>query len=360
MHQAADGGLARVRLPGGLLTPSQLTELAHAAVELGDGKLELTSRANVQFRGISDGDRLADRLAAAELLPSVSHERVRNILASPLSGRVGGVADVRELIGRLDRALCARPALAELPGRTLFALDDGRGDVTALEPDFGVHAVSAENFALVLAGADTGVRIERSAVVDVLLDAAQVFVELRDKHWRLAELTDGTDRTVAALGLRADASAPLAAGRDEGRPIGWLTQNDGRVALGGALALGVLDARLAEFLAAIDRPLIVTAWRGIIVCDLDEDAAEQVVRVLAPMGLIFDVSSPWVEVSACIGSPGCNKSYSDVRTDLTEALERGRVPAGRVQHWSGCERRCGRPKGDVLDVVAGPSGYRVS
>lgn len=360
MHQAADGGLARVRLPGGRLTPDAMVQLAHAASELGDGKLELTSRANVQFRGIADGDALAERLASAGLLPSATHERVRNILASPLSGRVGGLADVRALVRRLDESLCSRDTLAELPGRTQFALDDGRGDVTALQPDFGVQAITPEEFALILAGADTGVRIDAEDVVDVLLDAAQVFVDLRDTQWRLSELSDGPALVLDQLGLGAGEPRELdSSGADEA-PIGWMTQDDGRVALGGVLAMGVLDARLGEFLAAIERPLVVTPWRGIVVCDLDEGAADTVVRVLAPMGLIFDASSPWAQVSACTGSPGCEKSHADVRGDLTQAVERGAVEAGRRQHWSGCERRCGKPKGDVVDVVAGPTGYRVS
>ncbi|PPJ10224.1 precorrin-3B synthase, partial [Nocardia cyriacigeorgica] len=32
--------------------------------------------------------------------------------------------------------------------------------------------------------------------------------------------------------------------------------------------------------------------------------------------------------------------------------------AGR-QHWSGCDRHCGRPTGPVTDVTAGPDGYSV-
>ncbi|MFD0454653.1 hypothetical protein ACFQZK_31675 [Rhodococcus aetherivorans] len=42
----------------------------------------------------------------------------------------------------------------------------------------------------------------------------------------------------------------------------------------------------------MDRPLVVTPWPVLLLCDLDEWAAEQVVRVLAPMGLIFDADSP--------------------------------------------------------------------
>lgn len=337
-----------------------MSVLAGAAADLGNGSMELTSRGNVQFRAVTDSEQLARRLADAGLLPSPTHERVRNILASPMTGRSGGLADVRRLVGELDEGLRARSELAALPGRTLFALDDGRGDVITADPDFAVHAVSAHDYALVLAGHDTGVRIVEHDVVDMLLAAARAFVDLRGNEWRLGELENGTERVLAALGRTPIAMGELPAGAEQIPPIGWLPQFDGLVSLGGALALGTLDARLAEFLAAIDTPLVITPWRSLVVCDLDEDTADTVVRVLAPMGLIFDENSPWIDASACTGSPGCAKSHADVRADLTDAIDAGTVARGRRQHWSGCERRCGTPKGDVIDVLAGPSGYRVS
>lgn len=79
---------------------------------------------------------------AAGLLPSESHERVRNVIASVLSGRVGGgLVDVRALVDALDEGLCADPALGGLPGRFLFTIDDGRGDVTGFGADVGLLAV---------------------------------------------------------------------------------------------------------------------------------------------------------------------------------------------------------------------------
>lgn len=333
--------------------------LAGAARDLGNGSMELTSRGNIQFRSVSDPDELARRLAGAGLLPSSTHERVRNILASPLSGRVGGVSDVRDLVPELDEALRATAELAELPGRTLFALDDGRGDVIVAGPDFGVQAVGPSNYALVLAGGDTGVRLDECEVVDRLLESATAFVRLRAGEWRLSELDDGPARVLEMMGLSPSEAAHLPVAVEGVPPIGWFTQVDGRVSLGGALALGTLDARLAEFVAAIDRPLVITPWRSIVVCDLEEGMAEEVVRVLAPMGMIFDENSPWIDASACIGSPGCDKSHADVRTDLTDAIAEGTIERGVRQHWAGCDRRCGRPKGDVVDVVAGPTGYRV-
>ncbi|MFD6392631.1 precorrin-3B synthase [Nocardia sp. NPDC060259] len=379
LHQAADGPLARIRVPGGRLEPEQVQALADAAVELGNGHLELTSRGNIQLRQVRDAAALADRLAAAGLLPSRTHERVRNIVASPLSGRVGGWADVHGLAVGLDAGLRADPRLAELPGRVLFTLDDGRGDVSTLRGDIGIQAVGADEFALLLAGADTGVRVTASEAIDVMLDAARGFLDLRgtgeDGQWRLHEIPGGAERVTEALD-RSPAGARLELGATHTVPIGWLDQDNGLVSLGAGVPLGTLPARTAEFLAAVERPVYVTPWRSLVITDLDEGPAETVVRVLAPMGLIFDAQSPWLQVSACAGRPGCAKSLTDVRADLAAAVDSDRVlpgvpgaaemvvPAEDVsvagrQHWSGCERRCGRPTGPVTDVVATPDGYRI-
>ncbi|SEK98285.1 precorrin-3B synthase [Rhodococcus maanshanensis] len=358
MHQAADGALARVRLPGGYLEPGQLQALAEASRELAAGELELTSRGNLQLRAVTDPSRFAELLAEIGLLPSATHERVRNILASPLSGRIGGLVDVRDLVRELDHGLCADPMLARLPGRVMFSLDDGRGDVSGLSADLGLHAVGPDEVTLVLAGRDSGARIPSVDGVPVLLEAARHLLAIRGDEWRLHEIEDGPERILAGLGLRAGAEpADLAA--DEAGPIGWLDHGDGSVTLAAGLALGTIPARTAEFLAAVDKPLVVTPWRSVLLCDLDEWTAEQVVRVLAPMGLIFDAGSPWLQVSACTGSPGCAKSLADVRGDLGAAVAAGELPVEGRQHWVGCDRKCGRPKGEVVDVVATGDGYRV-
>ncbi|MEU1980633.1 precorrin-3B synthase [Nocardia sp. NPDC019395] len=375
LHEAADGPLARVRIPGGRLAPEQMQSLAEAAHRLGDGNIELTSRGNMQLRQVRDAAALADLLGAAGLLPSRTHERVRNIIASPLTGRIGPHPDIRPLVSALDARLLDSPRLAGLPGRVLFTVDDGRGDVSGLRPDIGVHALDDDRFALLLAGRDSGVRIPAADAVDALVAAAHGFLELGTGQWRLYEVEDGVERLTELLG-HSPGTERLEIADTVDPPIGWLPQDDGLVALGAGVRLGSLPARTAEFLAAIDRPVLITPWRGLVVTDLDEWPAEQVVRVLAPMGLIFDSSSPWLRITACAGQPGCAKSHTDVRADASAAVESGRTTApgspaagvippekvvtGGRQHWSGCDRRCGRPTGQVTDVTATPDGYRVA
>lgn len=353
VHQAADGALARLRIPGGMIAAAQLAALADAALEYGNGTIELTARGNLQLRGVANTDAVAEVAAAAGLLPSPSHERVRNIVASPLSGRVGSLTDVRPWVGELDRGIQADPDLAGLPGRFMFSLDDGSADVSGLRADVGAH-VLGDRSALLLAGRDTGVRLPPDAVVATLLEIARRFVSVRETAWRVAELAD----TSALLtGLPATERAGDGYPPTVRPPVGWIVQDDGQVALGAGVPLGVLTARQAQFLAAIEAPLVITPWRSVLVCDLEESVADTSLRVLAPMGLIFDENSRWLDVSACVGSPGCEKSLADVRAEATRAVSDLDTP-GHV-HYVGCERACGSPVSGVVMVADGEGFHAV-
>ncbi|PWW21632.1 precorrin-3B synthase [Geodermatophilus normandii] len=364
-HPAADGELARVRVTGGLLTAVQLRALAAAARDLGDGALEMTSRGNLQLRGLAPGAArdLGDRLAAAGLLPSETHERVRNVLASALSGRAGGLLDARPWVAALDAGLCADPALAALPGRYLATLDDGRGDVSGLGGDVGLLALSPSSVALLLAGEDSGLRAGPSDAVGLLLAATRAFLAERDARggtaWRLAELDDGVARVAARLDGARSAPVAVPPAPDTG-PVGAETQADGRTALVGVVPLGRVTAGQADLLASLTGEVQLTPWRSVVVPDLAEDRVDDAAVDLHRTGMVFDAASPWVRVTSCAGRPGCARSRADVRADAAAAVASGAVPEGSRVHWAGCERRCGRPRGDVLDVVATPAGYRVA
>jgi precorrin-3B synthase len=381
LHPAADGALARVRLPGGVISGQQLSTLADLSTELGDGCLELTSRGNLQLRGLPDGAaiELGNRLTAAALLPSMTHERVRNILASPLSGIDTFGADVSGLVGQLDRELCARPQLAGLPGRFLFGLDDGRGDVAPLGADVLLVAhgdsVSVESFDLA-----------REDAVAMMLALAEAFLRVRaEQHsraWRIAELAGGmaavvarARRSVPHIRLvtrpRADLAAAEAgpasaeAAPVPAEPVGIVGQPDGRDALVVLAPLGRLDRTQLEFLAAHAGPrgLRITPWRSVVIPDLADGAA--IASAADRLGFGVGSSSPWYRVSACTGRPGCAQALADVRADaLADALAGARDAAtawpGRRMRWSGCDRMCGRPRGTEVDVVATLEGYRIS
>lgn len=193
---AADGGLVRVRVPGGRLPLAGLRALLAVAERYGDGRVRLTGRANLQLRAMPvAGDRLAvPALAAVEatgLLPSREHDRVRNVLVSPQTGLAGGRADLRPVVAALDAALLGDPGLAALPGRFLLTLDDGRGDLADRHRDLGLVALDERRAQLVV-GRSWGEVVDLDAAAEALVDLARRFLAVRgdgpDAPWHVTEL----------------------------------------------------------------------------------------------------------------------------------------------------------------------------
>jgi precorrin-3B synthase len=370
--EAADGYLARVRLPGGLVTGEQLRVLGRLAGELGDGRVELTSRGNVQLRGLAAdaAEPLTSELIAAGLLPSLSHDRVRNVLASPLAGLDQG-ADLTGIVGALDAGLCARPRLAELPGRFLFAVDDGRGDVAGLGAD--VTATVRADGAVV-----HGLSVAADGAAEAMLACAEAFLDLRAElggtAWRIADLPGGPDRVrVAAAGrLGLAAAAPEEPGAvTASRPVGLVGHGETGGGAGGPgsvlddlgvsvvliAPLGRLTAAQLTWVAdrAGERGARITPWRSVVLPDVARAAG--VLREAAGLGFGTDGASPWLRVTACAGRPGCASALADVQADAAGFAARW---PGRLVHVSGCARHCGRPAATEVDVTATSEGYQVA
>lgn len=355
VHPARDGGVARIRVPGGRLSAAAFRAVASAARDLGDGGIELTSRANLQIRGLAPAAPLGARLVSAGLLPSASHELVRNIVASPLTGRAGpGLADVGPVVSGLDEALRRDTRLAALPGRFLFAVDDGRGDVAWLGADVSAVLVGPSTAAVLLGGADFGLRTGLGGVTDLMLACATAFLAERHDEWRMAELPAAAlDRAATRVGGTSGGGGglPPEPAISTG-PLGAVPQRDGRTALVAGAPLGFLDQAQAVALGDAATELVITPWRSVVVPDLDR--AEPVAERLRDAGFLLDPGAP--RVTACVGRPGCAKALADVRADAGPVDGAGQLPV----HWSGCARRCGRPRGEVVDVVATGDGYTVT
>lgn len=141
--------------------------------------------------------------------------------------------------------------------------------------------------------------------------------------------------------------------------IGWLGREDGSVDLGAGLPLGTMSSQMARMLDVIDAPVTLCRDRVLRIGGLSESIAEQVVRVLAPQGLIFDVNSPLRGVSACVGAGQCGLSLSDVRGDALQAASSGALDAART-HFVGCAHRCGAPARPHIEYLAtGDGEYEV-
>jgi sulfite reductase beta subunit-like hemoprotein len=327
LHEAADGGLARIRLPGGRIDARGLRGVADVAA-LGNGVIELTSRASLQVRGLDPkaGEECAAILTAVELLPSTTHERVRNILASPVAGRHPlSLAATDDLVRELDETIREQPELATLSGRFLFGVDDGAHLLGERVPDVTLSASAADTFTLVVRGISSGRTVARANAGRLAVDAAQAL-------------------------MRADPPETPRAHQIAARTLGLgrFEQSNGRVAITVLPRLGRLDIpasrRLASLADELRTDVRLATQRTLTLPDVDHAAVSAAERELRALGLIDDPASGWHGLSACSGLGACARARHDVRAEAgRRAAERH--PGDPLEHWAACERRCGRPSG---------------
>lgn len=272
---ADDGLLVRIRLVGGRVGTAALWNLLTVAETYGDGRVHLTSRANLQVRGLpsaaSDATALDPDVVAAlvdtGLLPTPSHELARNIMVSPLTGLSGGRADLRPVAEALDLAVRADRRGARLPGRFLFLLDDGRGDLIDRSTDLGLVALDRDRGQLRV-GAGWASVVPLTDAATVLARMAGEFVGRRGSGptaaWHVDELP-------------APLADPLGRSRlpDRRLPAAGPPPDHGSFDYGRHVAFpgGLLDRRGLTELSrrpGVPNEVVITPWRSVVVPEARE------------------------------------------------------------------------------------------
>lgn len=352
LHPARDGDVARIRLPGGYVTSRQWSAIAAVAREFGDGNVDVTARGNVQVRGLRPGSAtaLASRAAGAGLLPSGAHDRARNITASPLSG-LGRRPALRRLVQSLDAAIVADPVLAALPGRFVFAVDDGTGGAALARSDIGLRR-TGRHAELLIAGQHSGMQMPLHAAVPTAIAAARAAISLGvgTAVARIRDLPGGGTAVASAVGVVAGLAAPPDGGR---LPLGAISLAGRDVVVAGTRLGRLTAAQLTVTGSLLHRADVLRlAAAGRIVIPLAIPPVTACAQ-LAGSGLLTSGNDMMSGVSACSGM-ACSRSVADVR-----ALARP-LPGRPVIHWAGCARGCGAPADADLIVAAGPDRFLIA
>ncbi|MGS0894252.1 precorrin-3B synthase [Burkholderia stagnalis] len=396
---AADGGLCRIKLPGGRLDAAQARAIAAAARAHGSGAIDATNRANLQLRGIRDGtaDTLTHALLDAGLGPRVdagadaaalaASDDIRNLMLSPLAGHdPAALVDSRALAAPLLDMLAREPRRGELSPKFAIQLDGGEAVAALDHPhdiwlaawrrDDGVVRIAAG-----LAGCPPVARDDRPAAVDVapgqtvaLVRALLLaFLELAPADvTRMRTLLATCGATALLERARRHLPFPLTADpalADWRRPrfdaalrFGARAAVDaGRCSVGAQFALGRLDAAQLDRLARLadadgDGTLSMTPWQGVFVHGVATARAPAVRDALAALGLVCAPNDPLATLVACAGSTGCAKARAETKRDALALAARVGVPVDA--HLTGCERHCALPHPAAHTLVAvAPARY---
>jgi precorrin-3B synthase len=315
--ESGDGLVVRVRPFRGELSAAQVLALCDLARRYGSGTLDLTSRANLQIRGVRAEDHPAllaalDGLGLIDADPGV--EGHRNILIAP-GWRPGDLTD--RLYGAL---LAALPALPDLPEKMGFALDTlGAACLGQGSADFRLELGAQGGLILRADGADAGRPVTEDTALDALHDMAAWFLDTGGReagrmarHLRKTSLPDAWQQAAP----RATAPATLPGG-----------------AILGA-AFGAIDA---EALAALMHQTGATALRPMLGRLFRLQGG---VEPRPTEAFVHDAGDPRLAVQACPGAPFCPQATVETRA---LAARLAAILPGPL-HVSGCAKGCAHPR----------------
>ncbi len=373
---AKDGMLIRIRVPGGLLAASQMKAVARISTEFANGEIEITSRSNLQLRAITDRNlpAIVEMLSSAGLLPSRQHDRVRNIVTSPLAGLdPEEMIDTRPLVRELDRRLILDPVFAELHPKFSFGIDGGGQTFIREWSDLSLEALpSLSEFQLYLGGASTGISISTGQSVACLLEAAklcislakQVGVPIRGKALiSVPEMMTTVVRELSRFGTASIRSQERAAALQT--PIGVLPSIHANQAnIVPLIPLGRLTSmqaqRISELINDCEGDLRLAPWRGIVLGAVPRYFVATITAQLDAVGLSLNANDGFHGIAACAGLSGCDASLADVRGDaalLAQSLAGRAAAPGWTVNISGCEKQCAMRRGAIVELVADTVGY---
>lgn len=360
---SGDGLVVRVRPPLGRLSPAQALQLAELARSTGTGVLELTSRANIQLRGIAPAQHGAvlEALAAQGLLDGdTRQEQLRNLVIDPLCQPGDGLLALAEA---LQHAMASDTALDGLPAKFGMSIASGRhAGLAEVAADLQLIRHGADRWQLQVPG-QTGAW--QAANPSQAVHAALALARWCAAQARARRAAGAHPGRLPALLRQAQASpgslSPLAmppglSAVPVSLPAGGTPKPGWQYGLG-LLVAAPLGRVAADALARLARSgiagLRLTPWRMLLVEGL-EPQGMQAAGLNDHEHWITDAQDARLRVSACSGAPGCHQALAATQ-DLALALA-PHVPEGAHLHVSGCAKGCARQLPATVTLVAQAGG----
>ena len=328
---SGDGWVVRIRPPLGWLSEVQAVGIADLAKAHGNGMLDLSNRANLQIRGVTQAGHapLIEGLSALGLVDAdAASEARRNIIVTPFAD-----GQTLQFATLLAKAL-AQWNGPDVPGKFGFAIDAGLVPILRDSPaDVRLERDVAGRLLVCAEGAEFGKPVTEAHVIEEMTVLA------------CEALSSGLGKRMGAMLAQGFA---LPGGYGVQRQQGQASPPPGAVEQGFLVgfAFGQIHAQTLRELSNLG-PLRMTPWRMMLVEDIYEPPQ---------LGdLITRPDDPLRRVVACTGAPGCSQGLAAVRP-LARSLAR-HVPSGKILHVSGCAKGCAHPRVADLTLVAVRDGF---
>jgi ferredoxin-nitrite reductase len=400
--------MMRLRMPNGIITSSQMRVLAQVVQRYGDdGCADITTRQNLQLRGIRIGDLpdIFNRFHAVGLTSVQSGmDNVRNITGDPVAGLdADELYDTRELVQQIQDMLTNKgegnPEFSNLPRKFNIAIAGGRDNsvhaeindlafVPAFKNSAECRVLSAESFShselifgfnVIVGGFFSAKRCEAAiplnawvAPEDVVAVSRAILEVYRDyglranrQKSRLMWLIDewGLEKFRAEVENRLGKSLLPAAAKDEmdwekRDHIGVYKQKQpGLNYVGLHIPVGRLYAedmfemaRLAEVYGTSE--MRITVEQNIVIPNIADSRLATFFTEILLERFSFNPGLLARSLVSCTGAQFCNFALIETKNralGMIKALEEELTFTKPVRiHWTGCPNSCGQPQ--VADI----------
>lgn len=363
---SGDGLVVRVRPPLGRLSAAQALRLAELAAQHGAGLLELTSRANIQLRGVAPDQHrgLLDALAAQGLLdPDARQEQLRNLILDPLCQPGDGLLALAEA---LQQAMASDTALDGLPAKFGMSIASGRhAGLAEVSADLQLIRQAPGAWLLQVPGQPMAwLASTPSLAVHATLALARWCAAQARARRAAGAHPSRLPQLLRQAQAQPGALPPLAL-PDGLQEVAPYLPADGSPQPGWQRNLGLLVAAplgrvaadaLARLASSGISGLRLTPWRMLLVEGLvpSDSAALEAAGLNNPEHWMTDPQDARLRVSACSGAPACHQALAPTQ-DLALALA-PYVPDGAHLHVSGCSKGCARQLPATVTLVAQAGG----
>jgi ferredoxin-nitrite reductase len=400
-----DAFMARLRIPGGVVTTFQLRELARIASELTSGYVQITTRANFQMRLIEprDAPEFLRRIQGIGLhTRGTGADNIRNLTMNPTAGiDPVELIDVRPFVQSLAQIIINDRSFYDLPRKFNIAYDGG-GLIGSVEDtnDIGVKAVKLGEeilFRIALGGAtghkafanDFGVVVPPNEINKAIIAIVRVYIEkgcrTNRKKARLKHLLETLSFDEFRVLVEQKLGKELRRAPCDLAQMRWASQElphshigdfpqkqRGLNYVGATCPVGQITpkqmTRLAELADLYGSGEIrLTVWQNFIVPNVPDAYVPTLKHALEKAGFATRQSNIASGVIACTGNSYCKYAQSNTKghaAALIKHLEKNIELDQPVNiHLTGCPNSCAQHyMGDIGCLgtkVRGEDGYHI-
>ena len=392
---AQESFMLRCRIAGGALSTYQFRGLAEIAADWGPGRIDLTTRANVQIREIMPND-CPDVLMKLDDIGLTSQgsgaDNIRNITATPTTGfDPDELIDVMPYARAMHHYILKNRDLYGLPRKFNISYDSGgRVSVCADTNDIGFYAVKVTEdsisnlksqisnppepgvyFRMQLCGitghkqfaTDCGVLLTPNETIAVAAALIRVFIENGDRtnrkkarlkylvdDWGIPKALEETQKkiTFPLRYLPLDACEPSLPKSKHGH-LGIHQQSDGKNYIGVLTPVGRMTVSQMHAISDIADQfgrgeIRLTVWQNLIIPGIPDENLQSAITAIHASGLEHRNNAITGGLIACTGSQGCKYAAADTKGHaiaLGEHLSSHMILDHPVNiHLTGCAHSC--------------------